>query len=133
MPIRVYKLCRSHRKMNIWSDSCAWSSYRCVVFIQPPPQHQQHLHPARSPPQELGLSQARCMFALPPSNASISFCHHLSLEEWRRFLSEPLIPARCCRGNAWRSGSWAEAGSLDPSLHPLPSSHHAEQLQWKAV
>lgn len=78
MPMRVYKLCRSHRKMNIWSDRCAWSNYRCVVFIQPPPQHQQHLYPARSPPQELGQSQALCMFALPPSHASISFYRHLS-------------------------------------------------------
>lgn len=98
--------------MNIWSDRSAGSSYRCVVFIQPPPQHQQHLYPAQSPPQELGHSQALCMFPLPPSNASISCYRHLSPEQWRRFLSEPLIPARCCRGNAQRSGSWAAAGVL---------------------
>lgn len=31
-------------------------------------------------------------------------------------MPEPLVPARCCRGNTRRSGSWAEEGSLDPSL-----------------
>lgn len=97
MLIHVYKLCRSHRKMNIWSDRCAWSNYRCAVFMQPPPQQQQHLHPSQPPPQELGLSQALCPLALSPSNASISLHRHLSLEQWHR--SEPLIPAPCCRGN----------------------------------
>lgn len=54
-------------------------------------------------------------------------------------MSEPLTPARCCRGggDTRRAGSWAEAGSPDPSLQerwdqdalPLPSSHRVNQLQ----
>lgn len=122
--------------MNIWSN-CS-SNCRCVVFIQPllPPRHQQHLHPARSPQQELGQRQA--------SNASISFLFfypHLSLGQLRRFMFEPLIPARRCQGNTRRSGSRAEEGSPDPSLQqrwdqdavPLPSSHRVKQLQRKTV
>lgn len=58
VPLRVSKFPRSRRKMNIWWN-CS-SSCRCVVFIQPllPPRHRQHLHPARSPQQELGRRQA---------------------------------------------------------------------------
>lgn len=59
------------------------------LFSPLPPQHQQHLQPARSPQQELGQSQA-----LPPSNASISFfyLHHAP----EQFLSHPnsLLPGK---------------------------------------
>lgn len=75
------------------------------LFSPLPPQHQQHLQPARSPQQELGQSQA-----LPPSNASISFFFFTSISLQN---SSCLIPARCCQGNVRRSGSW----SSDPYLH----------------
>lgn len=121
--------------MNIWSNRS--SNCRCVVFIQRPSLPDTSNTSTR--PNLLNRSWDSAKPLKLPS--PFFFYPHLSTEELRRFMSEALIRARCCRGNTRRSGSWAEAGSSEPRLQerwdrdalPLPSSHGVKQPQRKTV